>query len=199
VALYGRSTPLVGMGIHHSEEHDYVGVDIRAGTARAVRHLLEPGRTRVAYMFNRESGLGQDPRSDAYTQTMQEAGLEPEYILLPEQSRVGARCGIADYVGACGCPEAIFCINDQVALGCYRGLIDIGVRIPDDVALVGCDGMEDTEYLEKPMTTIVLPVREMCRLAWEYLECRIEDHTAPLRQTTLDTRLAIRESSGAVS
>ena len=72
-------------------------------------------------------------------------------------------------------PDALFCTNDDGAIGCYRGLRDLGLRVPEDVALVGCDGIEDTEYLETPLTTIVQPVEELSRLGWEFEKVALPD------------------------
>jgi LacI family transcriptional regulator len=77
-------------------------------------------------------------------------------------------------------------------------LRDLGVRVPDDVALAGCDGIEDTEYLECPLTTLVQPVAKMCATAWQFLQRRLAQPRPlkPLQRDVLKPRLAIRESSG---
>jgi DNA-binding LacI/PurR family transcriptional regulator len=103
---------------------------------------------------------------------------------------------IQDYGRDHGRPEAIFCHSDDVALGIYRGLCDAGISVPGNIALAGCDGIEDTEYLECPLTTLVQPVAEMCATAWGFLQMRLEDWTRPAQHAVLRPRLAIRESSG---
>ena len=115
---------------------------------------------------------------------------------LSERQRPVARQLIQDYVRDHGRPEAIFCHSDDVARGIYRGLCDAGISVPGDIALVGCDGIEDTEYLECPLTTLVQPVAEMCATAWGFLQMRLEDWTGPAQHAVLRARLAIRESSG---
>ncbi len=192
---YTRNTPLVGLGTFHETSYDFVGVDLAGGTAQAIRHLVNLGCRRIAYMRNEEATPVRDPRTRAYLEVMQEAGLEPEAIRLPNQQRSVARRVIVDYVRAYRLPEAIFCINDEVAIGCSRGLHDLGARLPEDVALVGCDGLPELEYLETPISTIAHPVETMCETAWHFLERRIQDPTAPIQQTTLPTRLVIRASS----
>jgi LacI family transcriptional regulator len=67
--------------------------------------------------------------------------------------------------------------------------------VPADIALVGCDGIEDTEYLECPLTTLVQPVAEMCSAAWKFLQNRLAEPEIPLQQAILAPKLAIRESS----
>ena len=94
---------------------------------------------------------------------------------------------------------AFYAINDEVALGVYRALREMKLRVPHDVALIGCDGIEDTEYLECPLSTIVLPSEEMCRLAWQMLQERIENPALEPRHVVLMPHLAIRESTRRAS
>jgi LacI family transcriptional regulator len=189
------NTPLVTIGVYYLEDWDFVGIDLFPGSLAAVRHLLAPGCKRVAYMVNRGAGSPRDPRSLAYHTAMRDAGLPPEYVWPENATRAACRQAIKDHVRERGCPEAIFCNNDDIAIGCYRGLCDLGVRIPDDVALVGCDGLEETEYHFHPLSTIVQPVEEMCRIAWQYLVHRIEDPAAPPQRTILQPALVTRVSS----
>ncbi|MCC6441924.1 MAG: LacI family DNA-binding transcriptional regulator [Armatimonadetes bacterium] len=183
--------PVVTLGVFYDPSVDYVGVDLNAAATEVMSHLLEPGPRRVAYLGIAEP----DQRHSIYTRAVREAGLEPEYIIVPNGLRACTRSVVRDYVKAHGCPEAIFCHNDDGAIGAYRGLRDLGIRIPDDVALVGCDGIEDTEYLDTPISTVAQPSEEMCRLGWEYLKRRMADPSLPLQQTVLQARLVIRESS----
>jgi LacI family transcriptional regulator len=128
---------------------------------------------------------------------MRQAKLKPEFIYYPlsEQQRTSARELIQQYIGKHGCPEAIFCHSDDAALGIYRGLCDLKLRVPEDVALVGCDGIQDTEYLECPLTTLVQPVAAMCATAWRFLLQRMEQPTTKLQRANLKPKLVIRESS----
>lgn len=187
------SLPFVSIGAYHEDCSDFVAIDLQAGATEAVRHLLGSGRRRVAFLV--PAGAAGEARRDAYRAVMAEAGLEPETILAPTKQRADVRQALREFVGRHGCPEAIFCYNDDMALGAYRGLCDLGLRVPKQVALVGCDGIEDTEYLERPLSTIVQPVEEMCRTGWRFLENRMRDPMLPPQRTTVTPRLAVRASS----
>ncbi len=82
-----------------------------------------------------------------------------------------------------------------MAIGAYRALCELGLRVPTDVALVGCDGIEDTEYLERPISTIEQPISEMCALAWDFLQRRIQEPNHPPQRVVLQPKLVIRASS----
>lgn len=194
---FARSVPMVSMGGNCSKKTDYVQVDLLAGTREVMEHLLSSGFRRIAHAtFMKKDGPHADRRL-GYQAAMRAAGLPPEFIYYPltERQRPGARQLIQDYVRKQGAPEAIFCHSDDAALGIYRGLCDLKLRVPDDVALAGCDGIEDTEYLECPLTTLVQPVAEMCRAGWEFLTKRIEQPETRKQGLILKPVLAIRESS----
>jgi LacI family transcriptional regulator len=195
--LAAKSVPVVSLGADCPQETDHVQVDMEAGTAEAMHHLIGAGFRRIAHAtFVRRNTAGQSRRI-GYANAMREAGLKPEFIHYPltENQRPVTRRLILDYIRQHGRPEAIFCHSDDAALGIYRGLCDAGIRVPDDIALVGCDGIEDTEYLERPLTTLVQPVAEMCMTAWRFLQNRLADPSIPTQHTLLAPELAIRDSS----
>ena len=196
-SLAAKSVPVVSLGSYSSSVTDNVHVDMEAGTMQAMQHLIGSGFRRIAHATFVRKNIAGESRRIGYTNAMREAGLETEFIHYPlsERQRPVARQLIRDYVAAHGKPEAIFCHSDDAALGIYRGLCDAGIRVPADIALVGCDGIEDTEYLECPLTTLVQPVAEMCDAAWQFLQNRLAEPTTPIQQTILTPQLAIRASS----
>lgn len=192
----GFKLPIVSIGVYHRENGDFVGVDLYGGARSAVQHLHQIGRQRIAYVDSRgKHATSYDPRRQAYFDEMEALGLQPEPIDLTGMGRREARQGICDYVAAHGCPDGLFCHNDDIAIGVYRGLLDLGIRVPDQVALVGCDGIEDTEYLECPITTIAQPVEQMCQMGWQFLLNRIADPTLPPQRHVFPTGLVIRRST----
>ncbi len=188
-----RRLPCVSMGSYCSDDTDSVRLDLRPATIKAVRHLIATGRRRIAYM----SVPIQDARHRGYTAAMREAGLKMELIAMEGSSnqRPRSRHCIRHYVREHGCPEGIFCQNDDIAIGVCRGLRDLEIRVPEDVAIVGCDAIEDTEYLECPVTTISYPVDEMCATAWKFLWKRIKTPRCRPQRAIFPSALVIRASS----
>jgi LacI family transcriptional regulator len=185
------------MGAYCSRAADSVQVDLGAGTGEVMRHLLASGFRRIAHATFMQKDAPDATRRLGYLEAMRKAGLKPEFIYYPlsERQRPVTRRLIKDYVQAKGCPEAIFCHSDDAALGIYRGLCDVGLRVPQQVALAGCDGIEDAEYLESPLTTLVQPVAAMCALAWQFLLARIEQPAEKPQRAVLEAQLAVRQSS----
>jgi LacI family transcriptional regulator len=193
--LQRRGIPLVSMGVYTLTDTDHLGIDLYYGATQAVQHLLEAGCRRIAYLVNAESRYVGEPRRDGYDHVISKAGLTAEYILTTDQSRAGSSFAVRRYVQQYGLPDGIFCHNDEMAIGAYHGLRLLGVGVPDEVALVGCDGIEDTEYLDVPITTIRQPLEEMCRLAVEFLKKRIAEPCAERQSVLLQPILVVRAST----
>lgn len=195
--LSGKSVALVGIGHCFSENADNISVDLATGTIDVMKHLIGNGYRRIAHATFVEDVTEGDGRRSEYARAMLEAGLEPMFFQYPlsEGQRAITRQLIKEFISENGLPEAIFCHSDDAALGIYRGLCDLKICVPEQVALVGCDGIEDTEYLEVPLTTLVQPVPEMCAKAWTFLRERIENPSLPARHETLFPKLEIRASS----
>ncbi|MBI5667682.1 MAG: substrate-binding domain-containing protein [Chloroflexi bacterium] len=93
-------------------------------------------------------------------------------------------------------PEALFVCNNLMTLGAQRALRELGVRIPDDVALVGFDDMPWAGDLNPPLTAVAQPGYELGQQAVELLLKRFDQPDAPYRKVILQPRLIVRQSCG---
>lgn len=200
-ALKQRGVPIVRIGTNPDTNTEHVKVDLVPALGEAMRFLARRG-SRVAYLspWPVEAALKRrDSRYPTYQAVMREAKLPEEIIVAPEQhgleTRAFAREIMHDYVTKNGHPDAIFCFNDERAIAALAALRDLKLRVPEDVTLIGCDGIEDTAYHSPALSTIEYPVEETVRLAWQFLQHRIETPNAPLQRATLEARLVLRESS----
>lgn len=188
--------PVVGLGSEFCESTDYVGFDMGHGVRQAVEHLISIGCRRIAHLSTMTSlARVRTARSTIYEETLAAAGMSPELVISADETRAAARSAIRAYVQSHGAPDGLFCLNDDMAIGAYRELRDQGLRIPEDVRIVGCDGIEDGQYLDSPLTTVVQPVQEMCRLAWEVMLQRMENPNMSLSHTLLKPELRIDAST----
>jgi LacI family transcriptional regulator len=190
------ATPFVSMGAYWSEAKSFVGIDLRPGAEEAMDHLLETGRKRIAYLAPSNSDLlDSGPRFEVYTDKMRSAGFETTVIGTALVSPAGLTATLSRYLESAPLPEAILCMNDDIALSTSYALGQLGYKVGDDVALVGFDGIEETEFGACPITTVKQPIEEMCDLAWQFLKSQMEDPTAPLQQKVLKPNLVIRDST----
>ena len=165
---------------------------------------LTSKRKRIAYLQPwplEQASSGPDPRYRAYHQAMKEANLPEEIIVAPDksglQTRVSIRETVRNYVRENGAPEAIFCFNDERAIAALAALRDLNLRVPQDVLLIGCDGIEETLYHSPTISTIEYPIEETARLSWQLLQRRLEEPDAPVQSAHLTAKLALRKSSAA--
>lgn len=192
------SYPIVNVGSAFCTDIDHVGIDLYAGTLEAVRHLLATGRRRIAFVG--PTHADSSTRWAGYIDEMRANDLPPCPIFtepdwkLPDRAR--ARRAVDRFLESNRCPDAVYCFNDENAIGALRALKDRGVRVPEDVAIVGCDDIDETEYHDPPLSTLHYPYDEAARLAWEFLRKRIENPDAtPLQSIVLKPELVIRQSS----
>ena len=188
------SRPCVFIGTYSPELVDSVTVDLSVAVRQALTYMMDGGCKRIAYVVTSGIMAGSDEvRSGTYLSTMQAAGRQSEIIDLHASiEEVTER--FKAYVRTHGHPDAILCQNDDTAISVYRGLLDLGYRVPRDVLLVGCDGLRHMECFETPLSTIVQPIQEVCALAWQFLKNRIANPDLPPQQTILQAHLVIRES-----
>lgn len=190
-------TPRVylGSGRDVQWDGDFVRVDLGKGAEAAVEHLAASGCRRIAYSV--PAGLHQPGNEiyEAYCGTMRRAGLMPEIIVHPHWDMASVRRDVREYVAACGAPGGVYCHNDELAMAAFRALRDLGLRVPEDVLLIGCEGSEFTEYFDPPLSTISMPISEMCRTAWSLLQRRLKTPDALPKQIVLPYQFLKRESS----
>jgi len=190
--------PVVNLGPLCKGRIDSVTIDLYDASRHAMEHLVQMGRQRIAHVLTDFTRNDQDDRYRAYGEVVGQAGREPEYIVVPHWSKPVVRQALCDYIRRNGCPDALFCANDTIAIGAYRGLLDLGLRVPADVALVGCDGIEDIEFLEIPLSTIAQPLDAMCRQAWQFLLRRMEKRDQAPQTAVLTANFIARRSSPLV-
>jgi len=190
------SIPFVSMGAFWAEDGDYVGTDLYPGSREAVQHLVDTGRKHIIYLMPGSLvDVKLEARGRAYMDVMAEAGLELRAVRLENLAVLTAWKTVHGYVMQHPDVDAIFCHNDEIAFGAHRALSDLGRKIGPEVAIVGCDGVEETDYLSPPISTIVQPIDEMCALAWQFLQNRIVQPSIPLQQRVLKPRFLVRTSS----
>lgn len=191
--------PVVFLDYRTAGDDCSVSVDDVAGARLAVEHLLSLGHERIAFVGGGRGLRQHVERAQGAREAMIAAGMDPAEALL-ELSQDGL--GIQDGVLAAGrllegdLPTGIFCGNDMMAFGVYRGLSRAGIKVPDDVALVGYDDIDFAADWVVPLTSVRQPTDELGYLAAQLLiehSSNQEDHVH--RQTVLHPELIVRNSS----
>ncbi|MGK5740340.1 LacI family DNA-binding transcriptional regulator [Micromonospora sp. URMC 103] len=185
----------VGVGAAGDDAVPTVRVDNRAGAALATRHLLDLGHATVHHVAGPPDWPEAVERVEGWRDTLYAAGAVVPPIRPEEWS---ARSGYEQGQKLAADPSvtAIFCANDQIALGVLRALHEAGRRVPEDVSVVGFDGMPDSEYFLPPLTTVRQDFAELGRRSIGMLLRKIESTGQPAEHMLLEPELVLRDSSG---
>ncbi|MFC3995249.1 LacI family DNA-binding transcriptional regulator [Nocardiopsis sediminis] len=178
---------------------DIVRSDDTAGVAGVVRHLVERGYRRIAFINGEVTAEPGRLRIAGYRRGLSEAGLDYDEDLVKTETftRDGGMNGAQSLLrrGARQ-PDAIVCANDLIAVGAMDALRRRGLSIPGDIALTGYDDIEAAALLSPSLTTVHNPAREIGRSCARLLLDRLADgYDGPPRDVVLPNRLIPRESS----
>jgi DNA-binding LacI/PurR family transcriptional regulator len=197
------SVPMVLLGERFTGDAlDHVAVDNVAAARTATEHLLTGGRRRVAaigYQEPARSMSGVAPlRQTGYEQALAAHGLAVDPALTPQVESFGRPDGVAAadrLLSLDDPPDAVFCFTDVLALGALRSCALRGVRVPEDIAVVGFDDIEDGRFSTPTLSTVSPDKTAIARTAVELLSHRLEDPRRPARDVTVGFELVVRESS----
>ena len=191
--------PVVFLDYRTPTDDCSVSVDDVAGARLAVQHLLDLGHERVAFVGGGRGLRQHVERAQGAREAILAAGLDPATALVEvTQDGLGIHDGVLAAAQLLGgkLPTGIFCGNDMMAFGVYRGLNRAGVKVPHDVALVGYDDIDFAADWVVPLTSVRQPTDQLGYLAAQLLlEHSAGDATHVHRQTVLQPELIVRRSS----
>ncbi len=196
-AFFSSSAPIVSIDPHTMvENYPTIYADHYQGAMEAMHYLLDLGHRRIAYITGRP-GLQNGERQRAYDDALRAAGITPDPDLVAEgdfSSQCGAEC-TRRLLSLSQPPTAIFAANDQAALGAWETAREMGVRVPDDLALIGFDDIPEAKFYG--LTTVHHPLVEMGSMAVELLIKLIEGEKPETYSQKIPTHLIVRSSCQA--
>jgi DNA-binding LacI/PurR family transcriptional regulator len=197
--LVARGTPVVGVSCGHDTQLcANVMPDNHGGTRAAVEHLLGHGHTQIAFIGYPDSSDHQE-RYQAYCAVLREHGIEPDPRCYAELADYTALAGAQAFarIRATGVhPSALFAAYDVAALGAMQTCAAVGLRIPEDLAIIGFDDDSESRFSSPPLTSV--------RQRWDVLGEVAATHGLAVRAghaqnagiLRVPTQLVIRESCG---
>ena len=174
-----------------------VTVDNKEGAYQAVSHLITCGRRRIAFLAGPDGNEDSTWRELGYREALAAHGIpfHSELVARGGFSAAAAETAVAHWLLDGIDLDAIFAADDNSAQGAVYAAQQAGLRVPEDLAVVGFDDVSFARYMTPPLTTVRAPKREAGRKATEQLIKLISGKTADLL-TILPTKLIIRESCG---
>jgi len=187
-----------------SDELDFpnlsmVGVDDRAAARTAVSHLLAQGHRKIAVLGGPATSYPSRMRRLGAQEAMEDAGLAFDDRLygLSNYDFESAYHAMNSLLARRAEFTALFAMSDVIAFGAIRALVSAGLRVPEDVSVIGFDGITMSRYCVPVMTTIVQPSEQIALQSVELLMRQIE-HGAPAQKITLQPELQFGESVRAI-
>ena len=201
--LKEKGLPVVLAGIYLPQlDTDYVVADNLDGAYRAIQHLLILGHKRIGFVYNSIESLSTSSvreRWEGYCQALNEYGIAYDENLVVQQPAQNPYKDtyLKDYLQQSDPPTAVFAVNDILALELMQSANNQGLRVPQDLALVGFDNLSFASRLTPPLTTVAQPFIDIGLRSGNLLVNRIEGMTGPTKHIRLATNLIVRTSCGS--
>jgi DNA-binding LacI/PurR family transcriptional regulator len=193
-ALARKGIPVVCSGRPLGRDQlAYVDMDNLGGAVTAVRHLLDSGRRRIATIAGPQDMNAGIDRLTGYRQALRDSDRR-SIVAVGDFTREGGAVAMRQLLADDPALDAVFVASDMMAIGALRALRHAGRRVPDDVAVVGFDDVENAQYTEPPLTTVRQPTLEMGREMVQLL-LRLTAGAQSGGAVVLPTELVVRDSA----
>jgi LacI family transcriptional regulator len=200
--LMHRDIPMVLAEFHLDDPKvSTILLDYKTGIRAAINHLVDLGHSKIAFLAGPHKLHSALTRENDFRAAMQDAGLatQKKWIIECDHTLKGGVAGFARLQALGTRPTAIVCSNDMTAIGVLRAAYMEGLRVPDDVSVIGLDDIDFAEFTLPPLTTIRLSRGDLARAAFEALRQQAEDPGNPKlqREFLVSTSLVVRGSTAA--
>ncbi len=197
--LRDENFPFVMVSYIEDEDIYYVGTDHEQGAFLATEHLIKLGYKRIGYINAEKGSLLGELRKQGFCRALNQHNLDynDDYLYRLKWNDYQSGYEIGKYFSQLqNKPKALFVFSDISALGFEQAVLDEGMKVPDDVAIVGFDDIERDLYAPVPLTTVHQPTNEIGIRAFDMLLAQINGEKTKFR-TILSPKLIVRESCGA--
>ena len=213
VLTFGEEEPVLDQLVNHdvpmvlAEFHledpkaSTILLDYSTGIHAAVNHLVDLGHSRIAFLAGPHKLHSAITRENDYRTAMEAAGLavQKQWIIECDHTLKGGVAGFTKLRALVEGPTAILCSNNMTAIGVLRAAYMNGLRVPDDLSVIGLDDVDFAEFTLPPLTTIRLSRADLAQAAFEALRQQAEEPVAARiqREFLVSTSLVVRGSTGA--
>jgi DNA-binding LacI/PurR family transcriptional regulator len=204
--LSGHHMPIVLAEFHLDDPMvSTILLDYSAGIHAAVAHLIQLGHTHIGFLAGPHTLHSANTRLEAFQQTMREASLKvhKNWIIECDHTLKGGVAGFEKIMDLQSRPSALICSNDMTAIGVLRAAYMAGLRVPEDLSVIGLDDIDFAEFTLPPLTTIRLSRQELAKAAFDALRLQAENAANPSstqvlqREFLVSTSLVVRGSTAA--
>jgi LacI family transcriptional regulator, galactose operon repressor len=180
---------------------NFIGVNDHRAGEMAAEHLIAQGRKRIAHIRGPMTNVG-NSRAEGYRDALRKHGLAvpDKYIVScgeasDSDGETRGKRAMEEILALKPRPDGIFCFNDTIAVGAMVGAIDAGLRIPGDIAILGCGNFHYSSKLRVPLSSVDQKSKEIGDRAAKMISTLLEKPSARSRTVILEPELIVRESS----
>jgi DNA-binding LacI/PurR family transcriptional regulator len=197
--LAERKVPLVFVDVGPERPGiSLLRVDYHHGIRQGVQHLAALGHRDIAFISGPKRLHSAESRTLAFSKSLAECAIvaDPAWILEGDHTMEGGIDAMDRLLKSKHLPTAVMCSNDMTAIGVLHKLYRAGLRVPDDLSVIGFDDIHIAQVTIPPLTTIQMSCFELARAAVTALRAHVEEGGDPKRNYKINTHLVVRESTG---
>ncbi len=202
--LKSKQVPLCFVDSHPKSEDDSVVVDFQSAMKRTISYMLRRGHTRIGFIGGEESytdgsGSWTDPREQIVKDFLRQKNLyQPSYFFTGafrvEDGKKNMLKAL-DTIEKDRRPTVFIAANDAIAIGCLKALYERGIKVPEDMSIIGFNDSLMAKYITPALTTVKVYTEEMGKTGIRLLNERIEENREGSKTVIVSTKLVERESS----
>ena len=199
IEAYNDGAKIVLMSKVRNCNIPYIDIDNQKGAESAVNHLVSLGHERIAVISNTSINYASSKdRIEGYKNVLAENNLpfDENLVFYGDRTPESGYQAMKELLTIKPLPTAVFIASDTVALGALNALYEMGIHVPDEMAIVGFDDIALSRYVIPPLTTVHLPAYSLGLGAASMLIQQLNNETLESNEIILQTRLIIRDSSG---
>ncbi len=176
---------------------DIVSIDNEKASYDAVSYLIDQGHKSIAFFGSKERYFSGNLRENGYKKALVNNGLKiaKGNLFYDDYSYTSGERMARDMRKLDKAPTAVFCISDSIAIGCIKELVDSGIKVPEEVSVMGFDDTSIAKMYMPTISTVAQPQSGFGRIAAEYLIKRIEGDTSPFVFRLLPHELVLRQTT----
>jgi DNA-binding LacI/PurR family transcriptional regulator len=197
--LSRRRLPIVFLDVAKVEPLiSVVRVDYNHGIKQAVQHIISLGHKRIGFISGPNSLKSARTRRVAFLKCISSCGVsERQRIIVEGNHKIrGGEIAMTEMLSAPDPPTAVLTSNDLTAIGAMRAISRAGLRVPEDISIVGFDDIEFSEFTQPPLTTVRLSRDELGQKAFSALYKGLQGGSKGGQEINVKTNLVLRESTG---
>jgi LacI family transcriptional regulator len=198
--LAERNVPLVFVDVGPERPGiSLLRVDYHHGIRQGVQHLAVLGHRDIAFIGGPKRLHSAQSRQSAFMSSLEECGMtcNPAWVIEGDHTLEGGVQAMDRLLGSKHLPTAVMCSNDMTAIGALRVLAKAGLRVPDDMSVIGFDDIHLAEFVYPPLTTVRMSRHDLARAAFSALRSHVEPMHARAKKTwPIPTKLTVRQSTG---